>query len=93
MATASRSPEPRSRSASPKRLAGDAEGQQAAPSFSVREKKGDVLITGGAGYIGTHTALVLLNAGYNVTVLDNLVNSRYACCNFLCFDFLYTQPE
>jgi UDP-glucose 4-epimerase len=31
---------------------------------------------GGAGYIGTHTALVLLNAGYDVTVMDNLVNSR-----------------
>lgn len=34
-----------------------------------------VLITGGAGYIGSHTAVELLNAGHQVVVLDNLVNS------------------
>ena len=34
-----------------------------------------VLLTGGAGYIGSHTALALLNAGYDVAVLDNLSNS------------------
>lgn len=34
-----------------------------------------VLITGGAGYIGSHTTLALLQAGYNVVVLDNLCNS------------------
>ena len=34
-----------------------------------------VLITGGAGYIGSHTALQLLEAGTNVIVLDNLSNS------------------
>ena len=34
-----------------------------------------VLVTGGAGYIGSHTTLVLLQAGYNVVVLDNLCNS------------------
>lgn len=34
-----------------------------------------ILLTGGAGYIGSHTALVLLEAGYQVLVLDNLVNS------------------
>lgn len=34
-----------------------------------------VLITGGAGYIGSHIALTLLNQGYEVVVLDNLVNS------------------
>ena len=34
-----------------------------------------VLLTGGAGYIGSHTALALLNAGYDVVVLDNLSNS------------------
>lgn len=34
-----------------------------------------VLITGGAGYIGSHTALLLLNSGAQVTVIDNLSNS------------------
>ena len=34
-----------------------------------------ILITGGAGYIGSHTSLQLLHAGYAVTVLDNLSNS------------------
>ncbi len=34
-----------------------------------------VLLTGGAGYIGSHTALVLLEAGHDVVVLDDLSNS------------------
>jgi UDP-glucose 4-epimerase len=34
-----------------------------------------VLLTGGAGYIGSHTAVELLNAGYEVVVVDNLSNS------------------
>ncbi len=34
-----------------------------------------VLLTGGAGYIGSHTALCLLNAGYDVVALDNLSNA------------------
>ncbi len=35
-----------------------------------------ILVTGGAGYIGSHTALELLNAGYRVVVADNLLNSK-----------------
>ena len=34
-----------------------------------------ILVTGGAGYIGSHTVVCLQNAGYDVVVLDNLVNS------------------
>lgn len=34
-----------------------------------------ILVTGGAGYIGSHTALVLLEAGYDVVVIDNLINA------------------
>ncbi|MFB0970702.1 MAG: SDR family NAD(P)-dependent oxidoreductase, partial [Pseudomonadales bacterium] len=34
-----------------------------------------VLLTGGAGYIGTHTAVELLNNDHEVIVVDNLANS------------------
>ena len=36
---------------------------------------GTVLVTGGAGYIGSHACVALIDAGYNVVVLDNLSNS------------------
>ncbi len=36
----------------------------------------NVLVTGGAGYIGSHTIIELLNAGNQVTVVDNLSNSK-----------------
>ena len=35
-----------------------------------------ILVTGGAGYIGSHTTLELLRAGHDVVVVDNLVNSH-----------------
>jgi UDP-glucose 4-epimerase len=35
-----------------------------------------ILVTGGAGYIGSHTCVELLQAGYEVTVVDNLSNSK-----------------
>lgn len=36
----------------------------------------NILVTGGAGYIGSHTCLELLNCGYGVVVVDNLCNSN-----------------
>lgn len=37
--------------------------------------KGKILVTGGTGYIGSHTVVELQNAGYSVLVIDNLSNS------------------
>jgi len=36
----------------------------------------NILVTGGAGYIGSHTCLELLQAGYEIIVVDNLCNSK-----------------
>ena len=36
----------------------------------------NILLTGGAGYIGSHAAVVLSNVGYNVIILDNFCNSN-----------------
>ena len=38
-----------------------------------------ILVTGGAGYIGSHTCVELLNAGYEIVVLDNLYNASEKC--------------
>ncbi|MCZ0756852.1 UDP-glucose 4-epimerase GalE [Geobacillus zalihae] len=35
-----------------------------------------ILVTGGAGYIGSHTCVELLNAGYEIVVIDNFCNSK-----------------
>ena len=34
-----------------------------------------ILVTGGSGYIGSHTCIELINAGYDIVVIDNLCNS------------------
>jgi UDP-glucose 4-epimerase len=39
-------------------------------------KKELILVTGGTGYIGSHTAVELMEAGYEVLIIDNLANSR-----------------
>ena len=34
-----------------------------------------ILVTGGAGYIGSHTVVELIDAGYDVVIIDNFVNA------------------
>jgi len=43
--------------------------------MSTEERR--VLVTGGMGYIGSHTVVQLVDAGWKVTIVDNLSNSRY----------------
>lgn len=56
-----------------------------------------VLVTGGTGYVGSHTCVALQNAGYDVVIVDNLCNSEAAVIEkvqsitgkrpgFFCFD-------
>ncbi len=40
-----------------------------------------ILVTGGAGYIGTHTVIELQKAGYDIVVVDNLYNSKEEALN------------
>ena len=41
----------------------------------------NILVTGGAGYIGSHTCVELLEQGYDVVVIDNLCNSNRESLN------------
>ena len=41
----------------------------------------NVLVTGGAGYIGSHTCVELLESGYGGVVIDNLCNSNAESLN------------
>ena len=38
---------------------------------------GKILVTGGAGYIGSHTVVQLVERGWEVVIVDNLANSKY----------------
>ena len=40
-----------------------------------------ILVTGGAGYIGSHTSVELIKNGYDIVILDNLCNSKYESIN------------
>lgn len=49
-----------------------------------------IVVTGGAGYIGSHTVVELINHGYHVIVVDNLVNSSYDAIARM--EYLVKQP-
>jgi len=38
---------------------------------------GSILVTGGAGYIGSHTVVELISSGYSAVIVDNLYNSSF----------------
>ena len=46
-----------------------------AKSLFLHHMKKRVIVTGGAGYIGSHTVVELVNAGYTPIVMDNFSNS------------------
>ena len=56
-----------------------------------------VLVTGGAGYIGSHTCVELLNSGYEIVVMDNFSNSKPAALDRIkkitCKDFKFYQTD
>ena len=71
--------------------------------------KGKILVTGGTGYIGSHSTVELQNAGYEVVIIDNLSNSNievldgieritgkrptFVQADWLCVSFLKRIPE
>jgi UDP-glucose 4-epimerase len=38
--------------------------------------KGSILVTGGTGFIGSHTVVQLVEAGWDVVIIDNFANSK-----------------
>ncbi len=50
-------------------------------NIKIREMAKRVLVSGGAGYIGSHVTVELISAGYEVVIADNLSN-----CDMTCFD-------
>jgi len=46
-----------------------------------------ILVTGGAGYIGSHTVIEVISAGYLAVVVDNLCNSSFGV--FFTYYFLF----
>lgn len=54
--------------------------------------KNKFLLTGGLGYIGSHTAVALIESGYDVVILDNLYNSRKEVLNKI-YEITSVKPE
>lgn len=50
-------------------------GEPREPDKSMANDTWNVLVTGGAGYIGSHTVLELIEEGFQVVVIDNLGNA------------------
>ena len=42
-----------------------------------------ILVTGGTGFIGSHTCVELLDAGYDVVIVDNLSNSKKEVVSYI----------
>lgn len=53
----------------------------------------NILLTGGSGYIGSHACVVLLEAGYDVTVVDSLVNSSEESLKRVCERIVKCDPH
>jgi UDP-glucose 4-epimerase len=51
-----------------------------------------ILVTGGAGYIDSHTSVELLNAGYEIIILDNFSNSKPESLLKMCFQTTTLRP-
>ena len=48
----------------------------------------NILLTGGAGYIGSHTCIELISAGHKALIADNLCNSKREAVNRHKYSFL-----
>ena len=46
--------------------------------------KKKILVTGGTGYIGSHTTVELIEAGFEVIIIDNLYNSEESVVDRIC---------
>ena len=46
-------------------------------TFYIKSNMKTILVTGGTGYIGSHTVVTLLESGHEVVILDNLCNSKF----------------
>ena len=57
----------------------------------------NILVTGGLGYIGSHTCVELLNAGYDIVVVDNLYNADISVKNKIKYitgkDFKFYEDD